>query len=125
MGRVDDPRTLLCALDIFVFPSLKEGLGVAMLEAMACGLPVVASATAGPAEVLEDGCTGVLFEAGNSAELERVLMRLIEAPGMRVALDAAARERAVERFAMKAMAERTLELYRACLSSGAVAARKD
>jgi glycosyltransferase involved in cell wall biosynthesis len=125
MGRLDDPRALLWGLDVFVFPSLKEGLGVAMLEAMACGLPVVASAIAGPAEVVEDGRTGVLFEAGNSAELEGALKRLIEAPGIRAALGAAAREEVIERFAMRVMAEKTLELYRACLGSGAAAARKD
>ena len=47
MGLVGDSRNLLWALDLFAMPSLQEGLGVAALEAMACGLPVIASSTGG------------------------------------------------------------------------------
>jgi len=51
-GSVEDPRQLLSALDVFVFPSLKEGLGVALMEAMACGIAVVASKTGGIGELI-------------------------------------------------------------------------
>jgi glycosyltransferase involved in cell wall biosynthesis len=118
MGRLDDPRALLWALDIFVLPSLNEGLGVALLEAMACGLPVVASDTAGPKEVIEQEHSGLLFRPGSSAELAQALRRVMETPGMRIAIGGAARDRIVEGFTMETMATRTLELYRGCLGSG-------
>ena len=54
LGMIGDSRQLLDALDVFVFPSLKEGLGVALLEAMACGLPVVASRAGGVVDIVED-----------------------------------------------------------------------
>ena len=64
-----DSRALLWALDIFAMPSLQEGLGVAALEAMACGLPVVASATGGLADAVEDGVTGIQVPVGDGARL--------------------------------------------------------
>ena len=54
LGRIDDAREILWASDIFAMPSLKEGLGVAALEAMASGLPVIASEVGGLREVVED-----------------------------------------------------------------------
>ncbi len=118
MGPLEDPRVLLWALDIFALPSLKEGLGVALLEAMACGLPVVASDTAGPKELIEHEHSGLLFRPGSSAELAQALKRVIRTPGMRSAIGGAARDRIVERFTMETMATRTLELYRAYLGAG-------
>jgi glycosyltransferase involved in cell wall biosynthesis len=123
LGPVDDPFELLCALDIFVMPSLYEGLGVAALEAMACGLPVIASDTGGLREAVEDGRTGLLAPPGDVVALAHAIETLAEAPAMRAAMGAAARDRAIERFGMTAMARRTLEFYRVCMARTAAEKR--
>jgi len=111
MGALKDPRSLLWALDIFIMPSLHEGLGVAALEAMACGLPVVASEIGGLREVVEDGRTGFLVAPGDVRALAGALRSLAHAGQYRIAMGAAARQRAVASFRMELMARRTLELY--------------
>jgi len=115
LGRIEDSRSLLWALDIFVFPSLHEGLGVAMLEAAACGIACVASDTGGLRDLVEPEDTGLLVAPGNSAELAAAIRRLAEDLGQREAMGGRARARVASMFDMAKMAERTLELYRACL----------
>lgn len=117
LGRVEDPRELLWALDVFVMPSLSEGLGVALLEAMACGLPAVASRVGGIADAVEDGRSGVLVRSGDAGALAEALAALLADGRRRDAMGARARARALERFSMAAMARRTVELYRACLQT--------
>lgn len=117
VGSLADPRPLLWALDIFVMPSLKEGLGVAALEAMACGLPVVGCATGGLREAVDHERTGLLVAPGDASALARALTRLASAPELRAAMGSAARERVLARFEINAMASRTLALYRECLDN--------
>src|SRR5258708_37148858 len=76
LGRLDDPRELLWAADIFAMPSLKEGLGVAALEAMASGVPAIASAVGGLREVVEHDRTGILVEPARADELGAAIERL-------------------------------------------------
>jgi 2-deoxystreptamine N-acetyl-D-glucosaminyltransferase/2-deoxystreptamine glucosyltransferase len=73
----------LAAADVAVLPSLHEGLGVAALEAMAAGRPVVASRVGGLAEVVVDGETGRLVPAGDAAALGAALDELAHAPALR------------------------------------------
>jgi glycosyltransferase involved in cell wall biosynthesis len=120
LGRIEPSRDLLWALDIFVFPSLWEGLGVAALEAAASGVATIASNAGGIAEVVRNGETGVLVAPADSRALRAAIARLAACASERAALGEAARKRAVTEFAMGAMARRTLALYRACLG-----ARKD
>jgi len=115
LGPLDDPRPLLAAADLFAMPSLNEGLGVAALEAMACGLPVIGGAAGGLRDAVEDGRTGMLAPPGDAPGLARAIMALARAPETRLAMGAAARERAVHRFGIDAMVCRTLALYRSCL----------
>jgi len=115
LGAIADPRRLLWALDIFAFPSLREGLGVALLEAMACGVPAVASRTGGIPEVVEDGRTGLLVAPGDAGEIAAALARLAAEPRTRETFRAASRSTVVEKFSMPAMARATLALYRVCL----------
>jgi glycosyltransferase involved in cell wall biosynthesis len=116
MGPVHDPRTLLRALDVFVMPSRMEGLGVAVLEAMACGLPVIACAVGGLREVVEHEHTGLLVALDDTTAMAEALVRLALAPALRAGMGVAGREIAVARFGMERMAQRTLELYRAALA---------
>jgi glycosyltransferase involved in cell wall biosynthesis len=115
LGSLEDPRALLAAADIFAMPSLNEGLGVAAIEAMACGLPVIGAAVGGLRDAVEDDRTGMLVAPGDARGLAQAIVTLARAPEMRRAMGAAARERAVERFGIDAMVCRTLALYRACL----------
>jgi glycosyltransferase involved in cell wall biosynthesis len=124
LGRVDDARAILWALDVFAMPSLKEGLGVALLEAMACGLPAVASRVGGIVDTVDDGRSGMLVAPSDARALAGALTHLSAETAARIAMGAAARAMAVERFSMASMARRTVELYRVCLQTGASAKRR-
>jgi glycosyltransferase involved in cell wall biosynthesis len=69
LGAYSDVSSLLKSHDLFIFPSLKEAFGLAIIEAMASGIPVIASSTEGPAEILTHNETGLLFETGNAVDL--------------------------------------------------------
>ncbi len=88
---------------VFAQPSLHEGFGLAALEAMASGLPVVASATGGLTELIEDGVTGLLCPAGDAGALAQRLDRLLGDSALGVSLGAAGRRRAAEHFSVAAM----------------------
>lgn len=112
--RPDVPR-LLAAADGFVLPSLWEGLPMALLEAMAAGLPVIATSVSGTRQVVEDERTGLLVAPADSAELATAMQRLATDRGLRARLGAAARDHVRAEFSVDRQAERHLELYRACL----------
>ncbi len=115
LGRIDDPRQLLWASDVFAMPSLKEGLGVAALEAMASALPMIASGVGGLGEVVEHDRTGIIVPPANPEAIASAIARLAQSAGLRSQMGAAARARAVESYSMATMAARTLALYRACV----------
>jgi glycosyltransferase involved in cell wall biosynthesis len=115
LGRVDDPRAILWASDVFAMPSLKEGLGVAALEAMASGLPVIASDVGGLREVVEDGRSGMVVPPANAGAIASAFGRLADSADLRSQMGAAARARALGNYSMETMAARTLALYRACV----------
>ena len=105
-----DVRPLLAAADVFVFPSLYEAVGIALLEAMACARPVVASRTGGIPEVVEDGVSGILVTAGDADDLARALATLERDPERRRRLGEAARSRA-EAFDIGATVRALEDLY--------------
>lgn len=78
LGNVEDVPSFLATLDLFVLPSRFEGFGISLVEAMAMGIPCVASRLDGPAEVLSNGQYGVMFEPGNSADLADILEQMIK-----------------------------------------------
>lgn len=96
--RSDVPR-LLAALDLFAHPSRSEPFSLAILEAMAHGLPVVAWREGGPAEIIVDGHTGFLIESMDIDGLTRALNLLITDPSVRETMGRAGRERAATAFA--------------------------
>jgi glycosyltransferase involved in cell wall biosynthesis len=119
MGMIDDSRELLWALDIFAMPSIQEGLGVAALEAMACGLPVIASATGGLLDSVQNEITGIHVPVGEASALANAIARLAASSELRSRMGAAGRDRVAADFAMSSMAQGTLALYRKCLQNRA------
>jgi glycosyltransferase involved in cell wall biosynthesis len=115
VGEVADVRPFLAEADIFVLSSRSEGMPLAVLEAMAAGLPVVASDVGGLGEVVVDGETGFLVPPGDPAELSRKLALLTGDADRRIAFGAAGYRRAEERFSLPRWREAHLELYRSLI----------
>jgi glycosyltransferase involved in cell wall biosynthesis len=116
LGWREDTPFLLDAFDLFVFPSLNEGMGRALVEAMAAGLPIVASRAGGISEVLAEGEAGLLVEAGAAPALAQGIEMLLLDPALRARLGSAARERA-RRYSVEAMLQKIEALYRELLES--------
>jgi glycosyltransferase involved in cell wall biosynthesis len=111
LGLRDDVETVFASADVFAQPSLSEGLPLAVLEAMAAGLPVVASRVGGIPEAVADGETGYLVPPADPAALAAALARVLEAEDRGSALAAAARARAAAEFSVEQMTERYRQLY--------------
>ncbi len=99
----------------FAVPSLHEGFGIAALDAMSGGLPVVASAVGGLPELVRDGATGHLVPPGRADELADALVRLLQDPARSRMLRTAARERAATCFSAEVAAQLTTNVYDAVL----------
>jgi glycosyltransferase involved in cell wall biosynthesis len=112
LGQVQDIPSLLAAADVVVMPSLSEGLGVAALEAMAAGRPLIVSRVGGLPEVVGDETGGLVVEPGNPTDLATALRHMARNPDMACAFGRAGRARAEARFSMAAMAGATHALYR-------------
>lgn len=116
LGLLEDPRLVYAAADVFVLPSVeREGLGLAILEAMACGLPVVASRVGGIPEAVEDGVTGILVPPGDPAALAAALGRLRLDRDLGRRMGEAGRDRARRLFSASAMVRSLEALYREAL----------
>jgi sugar transferase (PEP-CTERM/EpsH1 system associated) len=111
LGARSDIPEVLNALDIFVLPSLSEGMPNAVLEAMACGLPVVATRVGGIPELIEDGNTGLLVASEDERQLEAILGNLLRCKAKRHALGEKGRQRVLERFRLERMVQEYQELY--------------
>ena len=111
-GSSDAVPELLNAMDVFVLSSLSEGMSNTLLEAMASGLPVVATRVGGNPELIEEDRSGFLFRPGDIAALASRLECLTNHPELRRQLGAAARQRAVEHFGLERMIEDYRSLYR-------------
>jgi glycosyltransferase involved in cell wall biosynthesis len=118
LGWREDVATVLPALDVFAFPSLNEGMGRALVEAMAAGRPIVAARAGGIPEVLADGAAGLLVPAGEGPALARAIERLLADPALGAQLGEAARRRAAQ-YSVTTMLARTEQLYRELLEGPA------
>jgi len=98
LGPQSDVRPWYQAADLFVLPSRWEGHSNALLEAMACGLPVIATAAGGNAEMIDDGKTGLLVPPDDPDRLARAMEHLLVRPARRAELAAAARREVRRRF---------------------------
>jgi len=116
-GVTRDVPSYLRSADIFVLSSRREGLPVALLEAMACALPCVASRLPGSTDaVVEHGVNGLLTTPGDVGELADAMQSLIDDPGERARLGSAARATIVDRYSSDTIADRWLEAYASVLN---------
>ncbi|MCA0351139.1 MAG: glycosyltransferase family 4 protein [Chloroflexi bacterium] len=113
VGQQANMPAALAALDVFVLPSLYEGLSFALLEAMASGQAIVASSTDGTREAISDGIQGLLVEPGQSVALAQSIGRMLSDQSLNQACRQAARQRIQQQFELQTMLQRTFELYRA------------
>lgn len=114
LGRIESDRLLALlynAADVFVCPSLQDNLPNTVLEAQACGTPVIASDVGGLPDAVVDGEVGFLVPPGDVTAIERALRKLFDAASLRQQIGAAARRRAVAEFADVVQAERYVGLY--------------
>ena len=110
-GRREDVASITGELDIAVLPSLREAQGISILEAMARGRPVVASAVGGIPEVLTDGLDGLLVPPADPDALADACIRLACSPSLRNRLGAAGRATVKRRFSLDAMVRRIEAVY--------------
>ena len=111
-GHVHSVTDFLHITDIFVLPSLQEGMPNSLLEAMACGLPVIASRIGGVVDVIEDGKNGILFEPGDVSGLAYAMIRLLNDNELRKTLGVEARKRIEEGFSIDRISGEYIGLYR-------------
>ncbi len=112
-GERTDIPDLLAACDLFVLPSVSEGLPISILEAMAAARPVVATSVGGIPELVADGQSGRLVAPGRPDELARAMSDLLGDPKLRAQMGAAGHARFRSMFSQQAMVESTQDLYRA------------
>jgi glycosyltransferase involved in cell wall biosynthesis len=116
VGIAKDVRPHLAAADAFVLPSRFEGLPFALLEAMAAGVPAVATAVDGSADVIRDGANGLLVPPEDPAALARALARVLVDSQFADRLSVAGRQTVAQQYSVDTVAERTLEIYRQALT---------
>lgn len=115
MPEVYDTVGVLSAMDLFVMPSLKEGLGLALMEAMASGLAVIGSNVGGIKSLIKDGENGLLAEAADSKGLSEAIMLLLEDRERRKFLGNNAQIFIARHFSQEKMVSQTEEAYAQCL----------
>jgi glycosyltransferase involved in cell wall biosynthesis len=111
LGFQADPVKWLEAMDVFAFPSRLEGVPNAVLEAMAAGLPIVATTIGGVTDILEEGRTGFLISPDDPDALASALDRLLGNASLRADLGYRARNRAIEAFSLSGSISRLTDLY--------------
>lgn len=112
LGHVDDMPALLRSVDVVALPSFREGLPKILIEAGACGLPLVTTDVPGCRDVVADGVDGLLVPVRDPAALARAIARLDDDPPLCARLGAAARRKALAEHDERIVIERTLAVYR-------------
>lgn len=115
LGHVIDIAQLWSRAHIAVLPSRREGLPLSLLEAAACGRPMVATDVPGCREIVVPNESGLLVPVDNERALADAIARLISEPALRARLGARARQMAVERFSAEIVGRQTVALYRSLL----------
>jgi glycosyltransferase involved in cell wall biosynthesis len=110
-GDVENVHEYLQASDIFIFPTEKEAFGISLIEAMACGLPVIATPTGGIKDILSHGLNGLVVPAGDFQQLYQALHTLMTHALFAATLGSAALQTVRERYARQVVASRYIELF--------------
>jgi sugar transferase (PEP-CTERM/EpsH1 system associated) len=111
LGTRDDIPEIIGAMDVFALTSKNEGISNTVLEAMACGVPVVVSRVGGNPEIVVDGRTGYLYEAGNLDELVGLIDQLVSDREHRLEKGSGARQHVLENFSIETMVRRYEQTY--------------
>ena len=114
-GFVENVGDYLAAIDIFILPSNKEGVGGILLDAMEQRIPVVASRVGGIPEIVHDGENGILIDPRSPEQLKAAILRLRDSIQLRLALSDRG-YRLVKGFTAKVMAQKYLNLYQAIVN---------
>jgi glycosyltransferase involved in cell wall biosynthesis len=114
LGNRTDIAPVYGMLDIVVVSSRYEGCSRTILEAMAMGKPVIATATGGTPELVQDGITGVLVPPANPSALAEAIMRVIGDPEEGIRMGSCGRGRAEADFSLQRMVSRVLQVYGLC-----------
>jgi glycosyltransferase involved in cell wall biosynthesis len=122
VSNLYDFGTSIDAMDIFCLPSLQQGLGVTMLEAMARGKPVIATGVGGVHSVVKDGQTGLVVPPSDSERLAERILELLRDPSLARRIGAAGRAVVREQFRVDRMVRETADLYREIVPAGAAVA---
>ncbi len=117
LGKQEDFVELLAAADVFLLPSEQESFGLAALEALSCGVPVVASHIGGIPELVDPGETGFLAPMGEVSTMAAQVLSLVRDPARWQAFSRRARERVLERFQLAPAMDRYEALYRRLVSA--------
>ncbi len=112
MGICSSLGSMIASSDLMLVPSQKESFGLSALEAMASGVPVIASRVGGLPEVVDDGVSGYLFDLGDVNEAANKCLQLLNDPGLYEELSKGAIRSAAEKFSMEKMIDRYEEAYR-------------
>lgn len=118
VGYRPDARRLVAGANVFLLTSRFEGLPYSLIEALAVGVPVVATDVTGTRDVVRHGVTGLLSPAGDVEGLASHVLSMLRDPKRAAALATAGREDVVQRFSMDTMVEATARVYRTVASSG-------
>ena len=110
-GAVHNVNEYLQAADIFVFPTEREAFGISVIEAMACGLPVIATRVGGVRDIIHHNQDGVLIDTGNSKQLEQALELLFENATYAAKIGVAARKTTVSRYANSHILDAYIDLF--------------
>ena len=116
-GARDDIPAIMSAFDVFILPSISEGISNTILEAMACSLPVVATAVGGNTELVNEGITGMLVPSENPELMAAAIEQYVDNPQRRDQHGAAGRARVEQHFSMDAMVNGYLRVYGAMTQS--------
>ena len=117
LGYRNDVPGILRALDVFVMSSKEEGLGTSVLDAMACGIPVAATAGGGIPEMVRDGQTGLLVPVGDAPALAKAILRLANDRAFAATLTRDAHALVLENFTVDRMVEGNLAVYESALAA--------
>lgn len=116
LGYQSEMPRVMAGMDVLVLPSTREPFGRVLIEAMACGKPVIAARAAGPLEIVEEGRQGLLVAPNDPSAFAEAMCKMMLSPERRHAWGEAARRRAVAEFGIDKTVEKTCNLYRETVS---------